>query len=32
MADEVRSPLLPVTEGTAPHTQVMNALRGLELL
>ena len=32
MADEVRSPLLPVTEGTAPYTQVMDALRGLELV
>lgn len=32
MADEVRSPLLPVTEGSAPYTQVMDALRGLELI
>jgi len=30
-ADEIRSPLLPVLEGSAAYTQVMDALRGLEL-
>ena len=32
MTDEVRSPLQVVTEGTPAHTQVMEALRGLELV
>lgn len=32
MTDEVRSPLQAVTEGTAAHTQVMDALRALELV
>lgn len=32
MADEVRSPLQPVTEGSPAYTQVMDALRGLELV
>lgn len=32
MTDEVRSPLLPVEVGSEAHAQVMDALRGLELL
>ncbi len=31
MTHDVRSPLAPVVEGDAAHTQVMDALRGLEL-
>jgi len=32
MTAQVRSPLLPVDEGSPAHEQVMDALRGLELL